>query len=357
MNIWFSSSERQQAKAIAPCGLIAVATLANAATGSSKNITPNSEITRSNPAGARAARSPSCTSTTSKRRSGKFRRAPAIIDAEMSAPSGVPPRSATSRDKAPVPQPTSRTRHPASGSAAAITALETGWNTALNVSWLANHAGPARFVHSSRICSLGTVPSVGVVVAGRAAEAIYARRIGDHRAGDGDLDALRRRAEALGAETFYWDDQGNYHDAHPESLRRVVEVLDADASTSARNRRIPPVVVGSGGRIPVGDGIDSAALTVADGTIVELDITAGHVDVADPLPIGCHVLAIAGPGVDESATIVTAPAAMPTSAALAGRAAMFVPAYALWERDAPLPSFSHLAALGRAGCRSSASTP
>ena len=177
-------------------------------------------------------------------------------------------------------------------------------------------------------------------------DAIYARRIGDQRAGDGDLDALRRRAEALGAETFYWDDQGNYHDAHPESLRRVVEVLEADASSSATRRRLPPVIVGSGGRIPVGDGIDHAALTLADGTTVELDVIAEHVDIAEPLPIGCHVLALAGPGVDESATIVTAPAAMPTSAALAGRAAVFAPAYALWERDSPLPSFSHLAALG-----------
>ena len=129
-----------------------------------------------------------------------------------------------------------------------ITALETGANTALKMSWLANHAGPARFVHSSRICSLATTPSVGAAVAGRAAEAIYARRIGEQRAGDGDLDALRRRAEALGAETFYWDDQGNYHDAHPESLRRVVEVLEADAVAGARPRRMPPVIVGSGGR-------------------------------------------------------------------------------------------------------------
>ncbi len=39
---------------------------------------------------------------------------------------------------------------------------------------------------------------------------------------------------------------------------------------------------------------------------------------------------------------------MPTSAALAGGAAVFAPAYALWENDSPLPSFSHLTALGRA---------
>ncbi len=173
---------------------------------------------------------------------------------------------------------------------------------------------------------------------------IYARRIGEQRAGDGDLDALRRRAEALGAETFYWDDQGNYHDADPESLRRVVEVLEADVATG--ERRTPAVVVGSGGTLSVGTGIDDAALTLADGTTVALDVTGARVDVPDPLPVGCHTLTLAGPGVEEATTIVTPPAEMPTSPALAGRAAMFAPAYALWEHDAPLPSFTHLASLG-----------
>ncbi len=173
---------------------------------------------------------------------------------------------------------------------------------------------------------------------------IYARRIGEQRAGDGDLDALRRRAEALGAETFYWDDQGNYHDADPESLRRVVEVLEADVATG--ERRTPAVVIGSGGTLSVGTGIDDAALTLADGTTVALDVTGARVDVPDPLPVGCHTLTLAGPGVEEATTIVTPPAEMPTSPALAGRAAMFAPAYALWEHDAPLPSFTHLASLG-----------
>jgi 4-alpha-glucanotransferase len=149
----------------------------------------------------------------------------------------------------------------------------------------------------------------------------------------------------LGAETFYWDDRGAYHDADPESLRRVVDVLEADAA--AAPRRLPSVIVGSGGRIPVGGGIDHAALTLVDGTIIDLDVTDDDVDVAEPLPIGCHLLTIAGPGVDEAATIVSAPPVMPTSATLAGGAAVFAPAYALWEREAPLPSFNHLASLGR----------
>ena len=122
-------------------------------------------------------------------------------------------------------------------------------------------------------------------------------------------------------------------------------MLETDAAAGAR-RTVPGVVVGTGGTLPVDIGFDHAALTLADGTTVDLDVVGDRVEVPDPLPVGCHSLTLAGPGVEESTTIVTPPAEMPTSPALAGRAAMFVPAYALWEREAPLPSFTHLATLG-----------
>ena len=108
------------------------------------------------------------------------------------------------------------------------------------------------------------------------------------------------------------------------------------------------MILGSGGRIAVGAGIDQAALTLGDGTIVDLEISDDHVEIAEPLPIGCHLLTLGGPALDETSTIVNAPLTMPTSAALIGGAAVFAPAYALWEHDAPLPSFNHLTALGRA---------
>jgi 4-alpha-glucanotransferase len=98
----------------------------------------------------------------------------------------------------------------------------------------------------------------------------------------------------------------------------------------------------------VGSAIDHAALRLADGTIIDLPVNGDHVDIVEPLPMGCHTLSLSGRGVDEMTTIVSAPPAMPTSAALAGGAALFAPAYSLWERDATLPSFAHLASLGRA---------
>ncbi len=97
----------------------------------------------------------------------------------------------------------------------------------------------------------------------------------------------------------------------------------------------------------MGSAIDQAALTLADGTTIDLPVTGDHVDVVEPLPIGCHTLSLSGRGVDETTMIVSAPSAMPTSAALAGGAALFAPAYSLWEDDSPLPSFAHLASLGR----------
>jgi 4-alpha-glucanotransferase len=127
----------------------------------------------------------------------------------------------------------------------------------------------------------------------------------------------------------------------------VIDVLEADVA-AATPRRLPPVIVGTGGRVPVGADVAHTELRLADGTIIDLDVDDDHVEVDDPLPVGCHTLSLGGRDLEESTTIVTPPPAMPTSPALAGRAALFVPAYALWESDAPLPSFTHLAALGAA---------
>lgn len=160
-------------------------------------------------------------------------------------------------------------------------------------------------------------------------------------------EALLRRAQELGAETFYWDVDGVRHDSNIESIAIVVDILEADYRRS-QGRRTEPTMVGQPGRIHVGSGVDQAHVRLTDGTSFDLAIADGHVTVDAPLPIGSHTLSITGSGLDEVATIVIAPASMPRSEYLAGTAGLFAPAYALWERDDPLPSYRHLAALSRA---------
>ena len=106
-------------------------------------------------------------------------------------------------------------------------------------------------------------------------------------------------------------------------------------------------MLGSPARVYAGD-CQFAELRLADGTCHELALADDHALIPELLPIGSHKLALSGAGVEETTTIVVAPSRMPRSAHIAGRAALFAPAYALWERNAPLPSFAHLAALGRA---------
>ena len=161
-----------------------------------------------------------------------------------------------------------------------------------------------------------------------------------------DIEALRGRANELGVEWSYWDNEGRYHESDMEAVRRVVEVLEADAVTGPRN--LEPVIVGSPASIPVGEGVDQVRLALADGTELELEVSDGAVSFSDVLPIGNHRLSLTGPGLDESTTIVVAPDRMPSSVALAGRTGVFAPAYALWEHDSPLPSFEQLRGLSEA---------
>ena len=108
------------------------------------------------------------------------------------------------------------------------------------------------------------------------------------------------------------------------------------------------MIVGQPGAIHVGDGVDQVQVRLADGTTLDVPVVDEHVTIPDPLPVGSHDLSSTGGGIDETSTIVIAPAAMPRSERLQGAAGLFAPAYALWEREAPLPSYQHLASLGRA---------
>ena len=134
--------------------------------------------------------------------------------------------------------------------------------------------------------------------------------------------------------TSYWDNQGRYHESDPRD--------GAGDRRGARGRRrdrpaahLAPVDRRAPGEHPVGDGVDQVHLTLADGTTLELGCSTARSSFRELLPIGSHQLSLAGPGLDESTTVVVAPRAMPTSATLAGRTGLFVPAYALWEQRLP----------------------
>ena len=144
-------------------------------------------------------------------------------------------------------------------------------------------------------------------------------------------------------ETSYRDVSGQLHHAPHATLRAVVDVLQADRN-GAPSRRLEPVLVSRGGPLAVGGG-RHAELTLVDGTALELTVTAGRAGVPTDVPIGCHALHVAANGWEETVTLVVPPAVMPRASSLDGRSGLFVPAYALWELERPLPSFHHLGAL------------
>ncbi len=159
------------------------------------------------------------------------------------------------------------------------------------------------------------------------------------------LEALRQRAGELGVETSYWDVEGQLHHASEATLAAVVDVLEADAPTAPAADGLEPVFVGTpGGRVPVG-ALTGAELHLVDGTAVALAVHDGAVVLPGDVPIGCHRLIGEVDGRERESTVVVPPATMPRAERFERAAGLFVPAYALWERDAPLPSFGHLGAL------------
>ena len=153
-----------------------------------------------------------------------------------------------------------------------------------------------------------------------------------------DAEALRHRAAELGVETFYWDVQGGYHETASETLRAIVDVLEADADDSNPPGAVRPVVVGRPEVVDVGSAAD-AELVLGDGTAMALAPIDGRVVLPPDLPIGCHRV-LAG---SAEVTVVVPPPTMPRDLSLVGSAGLFVPTYALWEERAPLPSYAHLA--------------
>ncbi len=63
--------------------------------------------------------------------------------------------------------------------------------------------------------------------------------------------------------------------------------------------------------------------------------------------VGCHLLRFDTDRGAGETVVVVAPPSMPRSAGFERTSGVFVPAYALWEADRPLPSFRHLHELAR----------
>ena len=162
---------------------------------------------------------------------------------------------------------------------------------------------------------------------------------------------LRERAHALGIQVSYHDVDGVLHDADDAVLARVVDVLEADRAAAAIDRRrVAPIHFATAGPLPVRGHVTDTDLAVG-ATSVDLMVRHGDdhdtVDVPADLPLGCHELRIAVDGRVEQTVIVVCPPSMPRSDRLAHSGALFVPTYALWEHDRPLPSFTHLHDLAR----------
>jgi 4-alpha-glucanotransferase len=180
--------------------------------------------------------------------------------------------------------------------------------------------------------------------------------------------ALYAQAKVVGAETSYTDAFGQIHHADPRSLAIVVEALSSD---QAAHRSIcEPVMVLRDDQkgidpdhphsylIAVGATVHDALLTLFDGVAgsarvrsepVHLSRSRDAKSVVLPadVPVGCHTLELETNRGACLITLVCPPPSMRPQAPWVGGSAVFVPTYALWENEIPLPSFGLLARMAR----------
>jgi len=158
-------------------------------------------------------------------------------------------------------------------------------------------------------------------------------------------DALRRRAIELGVEVAYEDVDQVIHDADEAVVTRVVEVLDDDRQRHPAGV-VAPIHLDPTSPVPVTATPTDAQLLV-DGSPVDVTIGANGVELPNDLPVGCHPLRVDAGGQVAESLVVVAPPAMPGFDPTERSSCLFVPAYALWEHNDPLPSYGHLARLAQ----------
>jgi 4-alpha-glucanotransferase len=183
-----------------------------------------------------------------------------------------------------------------------------------------------------------------------------------------DEVTLYAQAKVVGAETSYTDSFGQTHHADLRSLAIVVEALSSDQA--AHTSICEPVIVLRDDQIGVdpdhpdshligvGATVHDALLTLFDGVAGSARVRSEQVHLSRSrdaksvvlpaeLPVGCHTLELE---TDRGAcliTLVCPPPSMRPQAPWVGGSAVFVPTYALWENEIPLPSFGLLARMAR----------
>ena len=143
-------------------------------------------------------------------------------------------------------------------------------------------------------------------------------------------------------QTSWFDVHNDVHHADDVTLARIIDVLEADRAAVWSTPRLAPALhLGASRPITVPARVERA-------TIGELLLDVRHgdgrslIDLPADLPFGCHTVMIDTDRGSAACVVVVAPRIMPRSAEFAGTAGLFVPTYALWEADTPLPSFRHL---------------
>lgn len=178
---------------------------------------------------------------------------------------------------------------------------------------------------------------------------------------------LRRRASELGVELRYEDVDKVTHEADDDVLEVVVAELEAD-NAAGQHRATEPILVlepqATQVRLPGTASVHDAALTIIGRSVnveVASDPDGTRITFSEALPIGCHSLSLDLGPTNEEVLVVVPPPSMPGLPGDRRWSSLFVPAYALWQRDVPLPSFRNLGEvakrLGAAGIDMLATLP
>ena len=163
-------------------------------------------------------------------------------------------------------------------------------------------------------------------------------------------EALRERAVELGVELAYEDVDQVLHDADPVVVAQVVGVLEADRARVTGHDIVASIHLDPRRPVEVSARVTDAELLI-DGAKAPIEIE--HIDdlsrivLPVDVPIGCHSLRIDAGPITVECLVVAAPRTIPAPDPASRSSSLFVPAYALWERDRPLPSFAHLGHLAR----------